>query len=194
MYSSLKVTLRGKVSSFVDFFLFLWKPKTHPMKYLVKSFLIIVLFLSVTSPVNAQRSVTNYINKYVDVAVEQMKKYQIPASIILGVSIVESAAGQSVLAKFFNNHFGIKGKNSHSLQKLGYKSSYKEYENDMASYDHFCNVIVKKGFYKKLKGDKDYKEWLHQMNRANYAEAKQIWVNKIMATIKKYKLYQYDML
>lgn len=164
------------------------------MKYLVKSFLIVVLFMSFASQVKAQRTVTNYINKYVDMAVDQMKKYEIPASVILGVSIIESAAGQSVLAKFFNNHFGIKGKNSNSLQKLGYKSSYKEYESDKASYDHFCNVLMKKGFYKKLKGDKDYKEWLQEMNKANYAEAKQVWVNKIMATIKKYKLYQYDML
>lgn len=121
-----------------------------------------------------------------------MKKHEIPASVILGVSIVESAAGQSLLAKAFNNYFGVKGKNTDSEKKVGYKSKYKEYPSDVHSYEHFCQILKKKNFYDKLKGTTDYKQWIYSMNKANYATAKEEWVRKILATINKYKLYEYD--
>ena len=48
-----------------------------------------------------------YIKKYRDIAVEEMKKYHIPASITLAQGLLESGAGQSTLARKSNNHFGI---------------------------------------------------------------------------------------
>ena len=50
----------------------------------------------------------NYIKQYRDIAVEEMKKYHIPASITLAQGLLESGAGQSALARKSNNHFGIK--------------------------------------------------------------------------------------
>ena len=49
-----------------------------------------------------------YINKYKDIAIEQMNKYHIPASITLAQALLESGAGKSELARKSNNHFGIK--------------------------------------------------------------------------------------
>ena len=49
-----------------------------------------------------------YIDQYKDVAIEQMKKYHIPASITLAQGLFESGAGRSELARKGNNHFGIK--------------------------------------------------------------------------------------
>jgi flagellum-specific peptidoglycan hydrolase FlgJ len=161
------------------------------MKTFFKFLFIILLSVSFFNG-NAQKAVKRYINKYQDMAVQQMKKYDIPASVILGVSIVESGAGQSKLATIFHNHFGVKGKNSESVKKLGYKSSYKEYASDEDSYEHFCKILAKKRFYEDLKGEMDYKDWLNGMNKANYSEAKGEWVRKVSATIKQYQIYQFD--
>lgn len=140
----------------------------------------------------AQKAVKKYIDKYDDLAIQKMNEHHIPASIILGVSIVESAAGQSIICKNLNNFFGIKGKNTSSLKKMGYKSSYKEYVSDSASFEHFCQVLKKKSYYSKLKGTTDYKKWLESMNIASYASAKQKWIDDIVKTIDKYKLYKFD--
>ena len=50
-----------------------------------------------------------YIKTYSELAIQQMKKYKIPASIILAQGMVESASGSSNLALKSNNHFGILG-------------------------------------------------------------------------------------
>ena len=154
--------------------------------------LTLLLLLLAASHLPAQKIVKNYISKYEDLAVEKMLQHQIPASIILGVSIVESAAGRSKICKALNNFFGIKGKNTDSLKKLGYKSSYREYASDKASFEHFCEVVKKKKFYQKLRGSTDYKKWLQQMDNSEYATAKAKWINQISFTILKFKLYELD--
>ena len=59
---------------------------------------------------NAQKNVVyqQYIDQYSDMAVEQMRRYKIPASITMAQAILESGAGRSYLATKANNHFGIK--------------------------------------------------------------------------------------
>lgn len=151
---------------------------------------IFLLFFAFNS--KAQNAVKKFIKKYDEVAVEKMHRYQIPASIILGVSIVESNAGQSPICRNLHNFFGIKGKNSSSVKTMGFKSHYKEYPTDSASFEHFCQVIKKKSFYKKLKGTTDYKQWLKNMNIASYSTSKQKWIDHITETIIFYKLYKLD--
>ena len=55
-----------------------------------------------------QQSVYRYVKRYADVAISEMKKYGIPASITLAQGILESGSGNGVLVKKSNNHFGIK--------------------------------------------------------------------------------------
>lgn len=50
-----------------------------------------------------------YIERYAEYAMEQMRRYGIPASITLAQGIIESADGRSPLANSANNHFGVKG-------------------------------------------------------------------------------------
>ena len=72
-------------------------------------FLTAIIFFAVG--VQAQRRnarYVEYINKYSDLAVEQMKLHKIPASITLAQGLLESGAGNSQLARKSNNHFGIK--------------------------------------------------------------------------------------
>jgi flagellum-specific peptidoglycan hydrolase FlgJ len=163
------------------------------MIQVIKRKLPALLFsLLFSAAVQAQKVVKKFIKKYEHIAVENMQKHNVPASIILGVSIVESAAGESAIAKALRNFFGIKGKNSNSLEKLGYKSAYREFESAEASFEHFCQLLKKKKFYVKLKSSTDYKQWLKSMNAASYAEAKEKWVADITRTIHKYELYKLD--
>jgi flagellum-specific peptidoglycan hydrolase FlgJ len=149
-------------------------------------------FLFLTAVAMAQKSIKSYIKKYETLALVKAEQHEIPASIILGVSIIESASGQSLICKALNNFFGIKGKNWSSEKKMGYKSAYKEYSTDDESFEHFCQVVKKKKFYSKLKGSGNYKEWLKQMNNSSYASAKQKWIDDIIQTIEKYDLDQLD--
>lgn len=163
------------------------------MIHFIKRKLPALLFsLMISCAVQAQRVVKRFIKKYEHIAVASMQKHSIPASLILGVSIVESAAGESAIAKALRNYFGIKGKNTSSKRKLGYKSAYKEYASDEASFEHFCQLLMRKKFYVKLKCCADYKQWLKAMNAASYAEAKEKWVRDITRTIEKYELYKLD--
>lgn len=161
----------------------------HSLKRKLPALLFSVML---STAVQAQKAVKKFIKKYEDLAVENMQKHGIPASVILGVSIVESAAGQSAIAKALQNFFGIKGKNTSSREKLGYKSAYREYASDEASFEHFCQLLKKRKFYVKLKESTDYRQWLKMMNAASYAEAKEKWVADIANTIKKYELYKLD--
>lgn len=80
------------------------------MKYTFR-ILAFVLILFVFLPVQSQRRnarYNDYIKRYAPLAVDQMKRYNIPASITLAQGLLESGAGQSVLARKSNNHFGIK--------------------------------------------------------------------------------------
>jgi len=158
----------------------------------VKKITGVFCFVLMTTVTVAQKTVKKYIKKYEGLAIEKAERYRIPASIILGVSLVESDAGRSPIAKSLNNFFGIKGANWSSTKKMGYKSAYKEYKTDDESFEHFCQVVKKKKFYDKLKGTVDFKEWLDQMNHAEYATAKGKWVRKINATISQFKLYELD--
>jgi len=155
-------------------------------------FIFLSFFALLTIAAPAQKTVKNYIKKYQGLAMEKSEKHGIPVSIILGVSIVESAAGQSQICKALNNFFGIKGKNQSSQKKMGYKSAYKQYASDEESFEHFCQVLMKKKFYRKLKGSINYKEWLNQMNKSSYASAKQKWIDDITKNIKKFDLYKFD--
>ena len=72
---------------------------------------MLFILLYVGMPVSAQRRNTlynKYIKEYAPLAIEQMDKYKIPASITLAQGLLESGAGRSVLARKSNNHFGIK--------------------------------------------------------------------------------------
>ena len=51
---------------------------------------------------------SDYVDKYAEAAMEQMRRYGIPASVTLAQGILESASGQSELSRKGNNHFGIK--------------------------------------------------------------------------------------
>ena len=133
-----------------------------------------------------------YIEKYKSLAINLMQQTNVPASVILGIALVESGAGNSALSRKFNNHFGIAGRNSNAIAKLGYRTRFKEYESDTASFRHFCDVIAAKPFYPGLVDKQDYKLWVPAIRRTGYAGSARQWERRVKTTIVKNKLYKLD--
>lgn len=143
-------------------------------------------------------SPNEYIKRYKDVARVEMKKYGIPASITLAQGLVESRAGNSKLAVQNNNHFGIKCfskkcEKGHCTNHFddNHKDFFRKYNSVWESF-RAHSQLLEKDRYKKLKTyGKDYKKWAKGLKKAGYATDKR-YDKKLIATIQKYKLYQYD--
>jgi len=153
-----------------------------------KPILLILLFFFCFQLLFPQKNNSSFVDKFLPVAKSLSKDYGIPVSIILGVSILESGSGTSMNCKMLNNYFGIKGKNTLKNRK----SLYKQYEKSEDSFTDFCKIISRKNFYSKLKSNNSYSLWLVEMNKANYASAKGIWIKRVKAIITKHKLFIFD--
>ncbi|MDI3318791.1 glucosaminidase domain-containing protein [Pinibacter soli] len=154
--------------------------------------LLFFLLISILHFNDSRAQAKRYIKEHKGQTLELSKQYGIPASVILGVAILESGSGRSRNAKLLNNHFGVIGKNN--LRKLHppVKSRYKQYAEVAASYRDFCKVISHKKFYKQLKGDGDYKKWTSQISRCGYTSMPRTWKNRVDKTIGKYRLQNLD--
>ena len=156
---------------------------------MLKKITLLGLFVFLVVNCRAQ-SIQEYIKAHVEIAKKLMHDRQIPASIVLGVAIHESAAGKSKIAKHLNNHFGVKGKNSNTE----IKSAYRDYESVDESFEDFADFITRKPAYNKLFdlfSPYDYKNWARGIARGGYAHSG-TWASQVIALIKKYELYQYD--
>ncbi|MFZ9387910.1 MAG: glucosaminidase domain-containing protein [Chitinophagaceae bacterium] len=129
----------------------------------------------------------SFIQKYRPLADSLSVEYGIPASVILSIAILESASGTSRNCRLLNNFFGIVGKNN-LLKTRGIKSRYKQYENDTASFVGFCKLQTKKKYYKKLRGNTDYRLWTDAISKSGYSEVPSIWKKRVNDTIRKNKL------
>ncbi|TZF86040.1 LysM peptidoglycan-binding domain-containing protein (plasmid) [Pedobacter sp. BS3] len=137
-----------------------------------------------------QSAAERYIQLYKDDAIRKMNEYGIPASIILGVAMHESGSGTSKIAKYLNNHFGIKGRN----ENRQIRSSYKSYDSVDDSYDDFISMLKRHIQFSRLferYSDYDYKSWAKGIQRGGYARS-QTWASQVLAIINKYQLYRFD--
>jgi LysM repeat protein len=161
--------------------------------------LALVLLLMAAVHVQGQTNAryTRYIEQYRDIAIEQMLKWKVPASITLAQGLLESAAGQSSLATKGNNHFGIKchgwtGRTIYRDDDLpnecfrAYKSAYESYE------DHSKFLATGKR-YRSLFALKitDYEGWARGLKAAGYATSPR-YAQSLIDIIKTYNLSQYD--
>ena len=140
----------------------------------------------------------DYFDQYGDVAVEQMRKYGVPASITLAQGVLESGAGRSELARKANNHFGIKCNNGwrgatsyHDDDERG--ECFRAYANVYQSYvDH--SLFLRNGpRYSRLFDLKqtDYRGWAKGLKTCGYA-TNPIYDTKLIDIIELYRLYDYD--
>jgi flagellum-specific peptidoglycan hydrolase FlgJ len=153
------------------------------------SLVLVFFFISVFA--QAQNAAFNYINKFDSLAIEVLCKYEIPASLVLGIALQESAAGTSKLCRVSHNHFGVKGRVRSSKTESGYTTSYRKFDTDEDAYLHFGEMISRKKYYSVLKGDMDYMSWLKAMKKAGYAASSQ-WITHVDSMIKRYGLTRFD--
>lgn len=155
----------------------------------MKKILTICLLILILSNAKAQ-TIEDYIAEHVDIAQTLMRTHKMPASIILAVAIHESAAGKSKIARYLNNHFGIKGENSNTE----IKSAYKDFPSVDSSYHQFVAFLHSRSYFDVLfdKYDQyDFINWAKGIQRAGYAHSR-TWASQVIALINKYKLYEYD--
>ncbi|WP_293313738.1 glucosaminidase domain-containing protein [Pedobacter sp. UBA5917] len=139
----------------------------------------------------------SYIDEFKGVAIEEMNSAGIPASITLAQGILESGSGNSDLAKYANNHFGIKctsewkGKNyfRDDDQK---NDCFRVYKDARESFRDHSEFLKRKRYSFLFQLDKnDYKSWAQGLKTAGYATNPK-YPDLLINTIEKYQLYQYD--
>ncbi len=156
-------------------------------------FLIAVFLLFSSFCLRAQSSAEVYITRYDSLAIEVLNAYGIPASLVLGIALQESAAGTSKLCRLNHNHFGVKGRVKSSKTKSGYTSSYRKFKTDEEAYLHFGEMVSKKKYYPALKDNMNYMKWLKAMKAAKYATSSK-WIAHVDNMIKRNHLTRFDTL
>lgn len=163
--------------------------------------LFIAAALSVAATLSAQikwnSAYQQYFDQYKDIAIEQMLKYRIPASITLAQGVFESGAGRSELTRKGNNHFGIKchgwtgRKTYHDDDARG--ECFRAYNNAYESYEDHSKFLVSGQRYQRLfrLDVTDYKGWARGLKAAGYATNPR-YADKLIEIIQLYKLYRYD--
>lgn len=139
----------------------------------------------------------SYIDQYKDLAIEQMLRYNIPASITLAQGLFESAAGRSNLTRSGNNHFGIKchgwtGKRTyHDDDAAG--ECFRAYDNARQSYEDHSRFLATQSRYARLFNLKrtDYRGWARGLKQCGYATNPQ-YASKLTQIIELYGLNKYD--
>lgn len=139
-----------------------------------------------------------YINDYKDIAMVEMQRYKIPASITLAQAILESGSGQGRLARHGNNHFGIKCHSSWTGKTMTHDDDekgecFRRYKYAFESFEDHSTFLVNRARYAslfELDAD-DYEGWAHGLKKAGYATDPG-YAKKLIQLIKKHKLYEYD--
>lgn len=169
-----------------------------------KIFLVLAFIPFLCSFNKSDALILNYIDTYSVIAIQEMNRTGIPASITLAQGIIESRYGMSGLAKNSNNHFGIKCNNNWAGGKYYHKdddyvngklvkSCFRTYTTAAESYyDHSAFLMVNKRYAFLFKLEKsDYKGWAKGLKKAGYATATH-YATSLIKTIEQYELYKYD--
>ena len=137
-----------------------------------------------------------YIEQYAEYAMEQMRRYGIPASITLAQGIIESADGKSTLANTANNHFGVKGTyNGNYVLADDDKPNekFKKYDNVGQSYEDHSKVLMAQRYqqYVRNLSPDDYKGWAVGIKKGGYASANS-YVSTVVNVIEGANLHRFD--
>ena len=139
----------------------------------------------------------NYIERYKGMAVDQMLRYKIPASITLAQGLLESGAGTSTLARKANNHFGIKcgraWKGPYILQDDDARNEkFRKYRSVEESYEDHSRFLQQARYSSLFElSPKDYKGWARGLKRCGYATNPR-YASLLIDLIERYDLDQYD--
>lgn len=154
-------------------------------------------------------TVLQYIKQYSILAVQEMQRAKIPASITLGQAILESQYGTSELALQANNHFGIKAEpkwdntSRHCIYSYEWSqkkqrmypmlSCFRQYPNIQESYIGHSDFLTQRPYYTTLFNldINDFEAWAHGLQKAGYATDPN-YAQKLISIIQRYQLHHYD--
>ena len=158
--------------------------------------ILAVAFVALSASLKPQES---YIEKYCRLAVSEMKRTGVPASITLAQGILESRSGQSMLAVKANNHFGIKCHNDWRGRKIYQDDDargecFRVYPNADASFKDHSDFLRFRDRYKFLfeLDPTDYKGWAAGLSKAGYATDPG-YASKLTGIIEEYGLSRFDL-
>jgi LysM repeat protein len=163
--------------------------------------IIIALLFSMSSvTLAAQRiSVEEYIEQFKDIAINEMKRSGVPASITLAQGILESENGNSDLVKKSNNHFGIKCKNTWTGETVTHDDDangecFRAYTNAAESYKDHSDFLKANQRYSALFNldPVDYAAWAKGLKKAGYATNPK-YPELLVKYIEEYSLQQYTL-
>ncbi len=161
--------------------------------------LLLVVILFFVLPMSYAQSVQEeYIKKYCQVAVEEMTRTGVPASITLAQGILESGSGTSQLSIKGNNHFGIKCHSDWTGGKMyvdddAKNECFRMYHNASESFRDHSDFLRNNQRYASLfqLDIKDYKGWATGLKKAGYATSP-TYATRLIEIIERYNLAQYD--
>lgn len=169
----------------------------------MRRILFIILTFSVLASVvngqnNTKTSRNEYLEMYKKIAIRQMKKSGVPASIIIAQGMLESDNGNSTLATRANNHFGIKCHKSWSGSTMYHDDDkkgecfrkYGDVENSFTDHSDFLRYTKRYAFLFDLKPT-DYKGWAKGLKKAGYATNPQ-YADMLIKIIEENNLYLLD--
>lgn len=158
------------------------------------------LLEATSSIVVTTNTIEEYIDAYKEIAMVEMQRYNIPASITLAQAILESGSGKGRLAVSANNHFGIKchadWKGDTIIHDDDEKNEcFRKYINPNLSFEDHSLFLVNRGRYAFLFDLKpsDYKGWAKGLKKAGYATDPG-YPSKLIGIIERYNLFEYDKL
>lgn len=163
-----------------------------------------LMFISFQLFLKAENPSVNYIAQYKQIAILEMQRTGIPASIKMAQALLESGAGRSTLARKANNHFGIKCGGSWNGEtfyredddyrngKL-IKSCFRKFDSAYDSFMAHSDFLTNQRRYSFLfeLSTEDYKSWARGLRKAGYATDK-AYAGKLIEIIEKYELYKLD--
>lgn len=163
----------------------------------MKKLLLVTLFLASALIVSAQKNTPqSYIQKFKEDAIRIMHETGVPASIVLGVAMHESACGNSMLAQSLNNQFGVKGSSGTTIVHHNKKihTAYKQYPSVYDSFQDFARIMTERREFSAMSLSLthfDYQGWAHGIQKRGYASS-HLWASQVLGIIKKYQLYSFD--
>lgn len=167
-----------------------------------------IVFFLVQSMVWSQSTAVEYIDSFSDIAIEEMNRTGIPASIKLAQGLLESNIGKSPLSTEANNHFGLKCGNEwqgkemyredddYGLNNVLTKSCFRVFDSGLESYRAHSDFIMnpvkefRYGFLFSIPVS-DYEAWAYGLQSAGYATDPEYAI-KLISLIQRYRLDQYD--
>jgi len=160
--------------------------------------LLLLLIICNTTTFAQTKARSQYISEYSQIAIDEMNRSGIPASITLAQGILESGNGKSELARKSNNHFGIKCHSSWKGARVYHDDDeqgecFRKYEEVRHSFEDHTDFLVRGSRYKFLfeLEPGDYKGWAEGLKKAGYATSPD-YAERLIKIIEDEMLYVFD--